>query len=586
MRASKVAVLGGGVGGMSAAHELAERGFSVEIFEARAAVGGKAQSQYVKGSGTEGRQDLPGEHGFRFFPAFYRHVIDTMSRIPYGSGSVKDNLRASTEAGLGLGDGQPIARFLRRVPQNPLELIEGIELSFKRLGIAPSDVIRFTERILRYYTSCEQRRRDQYEGMSWWDFLGGPGYSKNFQRYLAAIPRTMVAMDARRGSARTIGDISMQLMMDYGAEGEKTDRLLCGPTSEKWLEPWREYLTKLGVRFHLDCAVQAIHTQSGVVSGVELADGRTVQADHYVLAVPLEAVRPLITQELAALDPVLARLRHLPRARFDALTSWMNGIQFYLRRDVPLVKGHMFYPDAPWALTSISQPQFWQEDGLLEERYGDGSVRGLISVDVSDWETPGTFVRKPARDCTREEVAAEIWQQLRAAINSPGRELLREDDLICWHLDDELHERAEAPGLENHARLLVHPPGSWQYRPEAVSAVPNLVLAADYVRTHTDLASMEGANEAARRAVNGILARVGSTAPRCQVHALREPAVFAAARRLDAQLFASDWAGGRHFFDLLPAARSGMTALKSALTTLLSGRLPFLADSGSQKKAA
>jgi N-methylhydantoinase A len=38
-------------------------------------------------------------------------------------------------------------------------------------------------------------------------------------------------------------------------------------------------------------------------------------------------------------------------------------------------------------------------------------------------------------------------------------------------------------------------------RPEAASAIPNLVFAADYVRTSTDLASMEGANEAARRAV-------------------------------------------------------------------------------------
>ena len=47
--------------------------------------------------------------------------------------------------------------------------------------------------------------------------------------------------------------------------------------------------------------------------------------------------------------------------------------------------------------------------------------------------------------------------------------------------------------------------GSWALRPEATTAIPNLFLASDYVRTHTDLATMEGANEAARRAVNGLL---------------------------------------------------------------------------------
>ena len=44
---------------------------------------------------------------------------------------------------------------------------------------------------------------------------------------------------------------------------------------------------------------------------------------------------------------------------------------------------------------------------------------------------------------------------------------------------------------------------------------------------------MEGANEAARRAVNGILDASGSSAPRCSVWPLREPAIFAPARALD-----------------------------------------------------
>ena len=53
------------------------------------------------------------------------------------------------------------------------------------------------------------------------------------------------------------------------------------------------------------------------------------------------------------------------------------------------------------------------------------------------------------------------------------------------------------------------------------------------MRTHTDLATMEGANEAARRAVNGILDASGSSAPRCEIWPLREPAAFAPARALD-----------------------------------------------------
>jgi uncharacterized protein with NAD-binding domain and iron-sulfur cluster len=100
----KVIVLGGGVAGMSAAHELAERDFEVVVYETRAIPGGKARSMPVPGSGTRGRPDLPAEHGFRFFPGFYRHLPDTMRRIPYGreSKGVLANLVATSRVQMAL----------------------------------------------------------------------------------------------------------------------------------------------------------------------------------------------------------------------------------------------------------------------------------------------------------------------------------------------------------------------------------------------------------------------------------------------------------------------------------------------------
>src|SRR5258705_3291814 len=117
---------------------------------------------------------------------------------------------------------------------------------------------------------------------------------------------------------------------------------------------------------------------------------------------------------MGALDPVLDRLRTPPP---DDLVKWMCGIQYYLYEDVPLVRGHLFFPDSPWALTAISQPQFWRDLGLFRKTFGDGSVGGLISVDISDWDTPGKFIPKCAKDCTRQEVADEVWAQLKAALN-------------------------------------------------------------------------------------------------------------------------------------------------------------------------
>src|ERR1700739_2804643 len=112
---TRVLVLGGGVAGMSAAQELIERGFEVVVLERRDIAGGKARSLRVTddGDGGSGHQladvgnagrpighRLAGEHGFRFFPGFYKHVIDTMRRIPSFDGrKVADHLVSTTRVG-------------------------------------------------------------------------------------------------------------------------------------------------------------------------------------------------------------------------------------------------------------------------------------------------------------------------------------------------------------------------------------------------------------------------------------------------------------------------------------------------------
>ena len=383
-------------------------------------------------------------------------------------------------------------------------------------------------------------------GLSWWNYLQGDLYSPKLQRQLRAVPRTMVAMDPHHGSARTIGSISVQLLLDYATSGVNNDRTMGGPTSQMWLDPWVTHLRRLGVQLHGGVRCAGLDVADGRISQVRFDHGEARTADHYVLAVPIDAAQRLISPELAALDPALARLR---AADVDSLVSWMVGAQFFLYEDVPLVRGHAFYPDSPWALTSISQPQFWRDLGLFRRQYGDGSVGGILSIDISDWDTPGTFVPKRAKDCTPDEIRTEVWGQLKAALNGtqPGEQVLTDELLHSFHLDADLDYGAGLPPA-NPSRLLVHPPRSWDVRPEAASAIANLCLAGDYVRTYTDLASMEGACEAGRRAVNAILDRVGSTATRAAIWRLEEPEAFAPWKRLDEAMYRR---GRPHLFEVL-----------------------------------
>jgi 15-cis-phytoene desaturase len=551
-----VIVIGGGVAGLTAAHELIERGFQVDVYEARPTWGGKARSQPVTGTGTGGRKDLPGEHGFRFYPRFYTHVIDTMSRIPSGTGHVVDHLKPTTESAIALIDNDTWFRFARQKVTKPYDILDALELFFQELGFDDGDCAVFGAKILQFFTSCPERRLGEYEGIAWWDFLEGDLYSPKFQRQLRAVPRTMVAMDPKHGSARTVGTISMQLILDYASSGVNNDRTMGGPTSEMWFDPWFAYLNGKGVGLHAGTKVADIQTNATEITGIVLDDGTIKTADFYLLAVPIDAVVGMITPAMGAMDPVLENLR---TKNADDLVSWMCGIQYYLYEDVPLVRGHTFYPDSPWALTSISQPQFWRDLGIFRRVYGDGEVGGLLSIDVSDWNTPGTFIPKTAKMCTPDEIKTEIWGQLKAALNgtNPDDKVLTDELLHSAHLDADLDYSSGALPPINRSRLLIHPPGSWALRPDPGTAIPNLILAGDYIRTLTDLASMEGANEAARHAVNVILQRSHSTAGLVQTWPLTEPENFEIWKALDAQFYAH---GKPHLFEIMGIKRAAEAA--------------------------
>ena len=559
----RVAVFGGGMGGLCAAHELIERGFEVDLYERRDSWGGKARSYSVAGTGTEGRQDLPAEHGFRFFPGFYKHVPDTMSRIPFPAGGpdarVSDNL-VQCATGQILQKERPPTVFPVRFPQSWAEFRQRIDDLRKRgsLGFLPGELRHFAGRMLRIAVACRQRRLEQYEKIPWWQFVGAGERSEAYQKMLArGLTRSLVAMRAEVASTRTVGDIMLQMAYYVLTPGASSDRLLRGPTSQVWIEPWRAYLSSRGVRFHEQTSLERFELGAdqriaqAAVRGPD--DGvRTVKADWYVAAFPVEVMAKVVDAPLAAAAPSLGRLKNLQ-------VAWMNGVQYYLSRDVPLSQGHSIFIDGNWALTAISQPQFWRDGPYPIERYGDGRVRGLLSVDISDWTDAGQYTTDaPASHCSREQVIDEVWAQLEHHLLDAQGQRLTRDIVLSANLDRDIQEPGKVQDpVRNQARalsrglkpvkhfegdgdedsdaepLLINTSGCWADRPEAATEIANLFLASDYVRTHTDLATMEGANEAGRRAVNALLQASGSSAAPCKVWPLKEPWLLAPLRAID-----------------------------------------------------
>src|SRR5687768_16735057 len=216
----------------------------------------------VPGSGAGGRADLPAEHGFRFFPGFYRHLPDTMARIPHGRGTASDHLVPATRVLLAQAGGRDELIAAAHAPSSLDDLAVVIRFLWEfgtGAGIPGPELALFVERLLTLLTSCDERRLEQWERSSWWVYVDAERRTAAFQKFLAdGLTRKLVAARAREISARTGGLILCQLLFDLTRVGGRADRVLDGPTNEAWIDPWVEHLRALGVDLRLDCPAQGL----------------------------------------------------------------------------------------------------------------------------------------------------------------------------------------------------------------------------------------------------------------------------------------------------------------------------------------
>lgn len=526
---------------------------------------------------------LPGEHGYRFFPAFYRHVFDTMKRIPLfqtvakseftqeqeraadisapepvhyieSGQTVFDNLRPTQMHVLAFADGERPTVLPRAKPSSLEEVREYLRLLFSDGGdagagfnISPREATRFSLKVFQYLTACEARRQE-YENLSWWDYLGGDSYEPGVQKLVDSWPEALVAMDSKSSDARSHGNAFIQLVLDNLRPEGYRDGTLRGPTTEAWLKHWRRYLENQGVRFvhgRLE-GFQVVAREDGEQTiwpqvtcfephyPRDQSDDAMLMPGYFVLAASADQAVQLARRyrEVAqaaglAAPEELSDLHRTGLIRDDDMNSaeptsdfrHFAGIQYYFSEDIFYVDGHVYYPDSPWGVTSVSQARFWNDRTDWEHGF-----RGVVSAIVGIWNVPGVLIKKPAWECSPEEIAEEVWHQItssvenklktniqgthRFRVGSRGRDGTIPDPLY-WHLDQGLEWNEAERRYRNKSPFHIATPKSWAKRPGDLHAGYSVengwVVCGMFTKTHTRIPTMEAANESGRHATNAIV---------------------------------------------------------------------------------
>jgi hypothetical protein len=273
---------------------------------------------------------LPGEHGYRFFPSFYRHLFDTMRRTPLFSSrpalnlsleerrdaisgrlvhptvspgfeptgqTAFDQLESVTLHAFALNDGRDPIEMPRVKSASLKRAMELLDASQRTFGASQRDILLVQLKSLQFMATGPKRRQHELENISWHDYVleeaesadgeeralpngrpahQGDAYSQALKRTMSAWPQALIGLRAKEIDARTFGAISTQMVLDQVRPGDYRDGSLNGPTTEAWLDHWRWYLEREGVHFVkgelLGLVVQTPQHRDDVANLLDTAD--------------------------------------------------------------------------------------------------------------------------------------------------------------------------------------------------------------------------------------------------------------------------------------------------------------------------
>ncbi|KAK9834165.1 hypothetical protein WJX81_004675 [Elliptochloris bilobata] len=487
----KVAIVGSGLAGLSAAVELLDQGYEVDVYESRPFIGGKVASWQKDGNHVE--------MGLHVFFGCYFNLFRLMAKCGVlGNLLVKEHTHTFVNAG---GDVRALDFRFSLGGRKIGAPFHGLKAFFTTGQLAPVDkaansLALGTSPIVRALFDPEGGMRDvrALDSVSFTDWFKSHGGSQaSIDRMWDPIAYALGFLDCNDISARCMLSI-------FQFFATKTDasvlRMLNGSPAERLLAPIADYITSKGGRIHtrLGCREVLFEERGGEVevTGLRLTRAgkeQIARADAFIAALDVPGAQRLIP----------AAWRRFPL--FDNMFKLVG---------VPVITVQLRY--AGWvteladAAAARNLNQAVGLDNLLYSADADFSCfADLALTSPEEYRKPGEgsllqCVLTPAdayMPLPNEEIAARVHKQVLRLF--PSAVALGEP---TWHSIVKIGQSLyrEAPGVD-------------PWRPDQATPVKRMFLAGSYTKQDY-IDSMEGATLSGRMCAGKVLAAAPSLA--CQ----------------------------------------------------------------------
>ena len=474
----RVAIVGSGLAGLSAAVDLVDAGHEVNLYEARPFVGGKVGS-WVDSDGNHI------EMGLHVFFFNYANLFALMRKV-----GAFDNLLPKDHTHLFVNQGGDLRELDFRFPVGAP--FNGLKAFFTTPQLGWIDKLRNalalgTSPIVRGLVDYEGAMRtiralDSVSFKDW--FVGHGGSPESIRRMWDPIAYALGFIDCETISARCM----LTIFMMFAAKTEASKLNLLKGSPHRWLTgPILDYIQQRGGTLHLRHPVKQVEFSDGdhpEVTGLKLGtpDGeQRVVADAYLAACDVPGIQRLLPDDWRRFPQfdAIHNLEAVPVAtvqlRYDGWVTELGESNGESRRDLshPVGLNNLLYTaDADFSCfadLALASPEDYRKDG-------EGSLLQCVLTPGDPW------MRKSVKD-----IVEHTDRQVRKLFPSAANLTLTWSNVV--KLAQSLYR--EAPGME-------------PYRPVQSTPISNFFLAGSYTRQDY-IDSMEGATMSGHLAAAAIL---------------------------------------------------------------------------------
>jgi 15-cis-phytoene desaturase len=447
-RKLRVAIAGGGLGGLTCAKYLVDFGIEVEVIEALPYLGGRA-STYRDEDGDWVEQGLHVFFGtYSEFKRLLREIGQPLDRVLFW----RDDLFFAAPHG-------PRAVFGINPLRAPLRTLLGALGNNDYLALRDKlSLIPLVAPALRSMQSL--RAFDDRTVVDHWKRTRAT--ANVLERFLQPFCRAIQFTHAEEFSAYNfLGWIHHTI---YGLPNARLGGYI-GAREETIFQPLARYLEERGATIRTGVKIREIsyRHELGQITGFVRDDGTLVEADAYVVAVPPWNLIPMVPEQLRN-APFFAEIARLPVASAIAVQLWFDR----------KVMDHDGYHLVPRTEVVVFQDQSLRTYPFAGSR---------LSVDIA-----------PADEYLEWDDAAIVRRTL-GALGAAYPQIAQAQVLKSVVL--------------KHPKHLVRPlPGAMTGRPSQVTPIANLFLAGDWTQQEF-FGSQEGAVRGGKACARALLARFG-----------------------------------------------------------------------------